>query len=623
MKPWRRALCAALAGSFLLGAGACGGGTFSPYDPELRVDDTRNITPQQYSIYNTVSQNDFGIDKKSKDNLKADRERYVGMFYFLTLGQHLNHYGIYDVSEILKNYGREAFDSNSDISPVGAAHIWGEPIFGYYNSTDEWVIRKQIEMLTFMGIDFLGLDVSNGVFYENVVTVLLKVLCDYRDKGWDIPQLVFYTHDYGKDSERVINEAIKYLKTTFYDREEYAGCWFAPNGKPMMIAVKEAVDVLSWAEPESEYGKLYDYFEFKYWVWPQAEAVNRVVANGMSWMEWTYPQPIHYYKRRGDSDGQISVSVAQHGTVVRFSNTESARGRGWTPETGNDHTRYAQDLNYQLQWDTVREHDDEIKYVFITGWNEWVAEKMVDQFGTYFMVDQYNDEYSRDIEPTRTGALKDNSFLLSTKEVHDYKYTEAKHYKYAELSPDISDPNDPAWEQGATYLDFTGEAIPRSAYRMDGNLLYTDDSNRNDIAAVTVARDAQYLYFRIQTLDDVKPYESGDTRWMNIWLNTQNEGEKNAFGYQYVINRNVSGNKSSVMQSTGDNSYREVGSAEIAVSDKYVCVKIPLKTLGLSRENYDIEFKVSDNIQSQTDFLDFYSTGDCAPCGRLNYKFGY
>ena len=85
------------------------------------------------------------------------------MFYFLTLGQEQNHYGIYDISKILDQYGRAGFESDQTYSPVGAAHFWGEPVYGYYNSADPWVIRKQIELLTFMNIDFLGLDVSSGI----------------------------------------------------------------------------------------------------------------------------------------------------------------------------------------------------------------------------------------------------------------------------------------------------------------------------------------------------------------------------------------------------------------------------------------------------------------------------
>ena len=617
-------LCLLLTGIFLSTAAGCTSdvtNSFEPFDPDERVQDTRELTDQEYTLLNTVAADDFGNQSLPKDGVKTDKERYVGMFYFLTLGQHDNHTGIYNVTEILENYGREAFDSDSEISPVGAAHFWGEPVFGYYNSADEWVVYKQMEMLTLMGVDFLGLDVSNGVLYEDVVYVLLDVLADYRDQGWDVPQIVFYTHDYGRDGQSVVDNALIPIKTMFYDREEYHDLWFAPEGKPMVIAVNEAEEFLDAADANGPYAEIKDFFHFKYWVWPTLQNVNQVVKNGMPWMQWTYPQPIHYESQRGDANGAVNVSVAQH-TTVRFSDTNGTRGRGWTPEAGNDHERYAENVNFQAQWETVHDNDDQIKYVFVTGWNEWVAAKMQDG-STCYTVDQYNDEYSRDLEPTRTGPLKDNAFLLSHKEIRDYKMTEARHYVYESVSPSVTDPADALWEKGKTYLDFTGEAIARNSYRMDGNLNYVDNSNRNDIASVTVARDSEFLYFRITTLEPITAYEAGDTAWMNIWLNTMNGGEKNALGYQYVINRSVSGNKSAVMKATGNTTYETVGEAEISVSGNTLCVKVALSDLGLSDVNYDIEFKVSDNMQSERDFLDFYSTGDCAPIGRLNFKFGY
>ena len=44
----------------------------------------------------------------------------------------------------------------------GAASAWsfttgGEPLFGYYTSDDEWVLRRHVEMLTDAGGGFSGL----------------------------------------------------------------------------------------------------------------------------------------------------------------------------------------------------------------------------------------------------------------------------------------------------------------------------------------------------------------------------------------------------------------------------------------------------------------------------------
>lgn len=51
-------------------------------------------------------------------------------------------------------------------------------------------------------------------------------------------------------------------------------------------------------------------------------------------------------------------------------------------------------------------------------------------------------------------------------------------------------------------------------------------------------------------------------------------------------------------------------------------VKVALKDLGLSSDNYHIEFKVADNVTAY-DHVELYRSGDVAPIGRLNYSYGY
>jgi hypothetical protein len=162
-------------------------------------------------------------------------------------------------------------------------------------------------------------------------------------------------------------------------------------------------------------------------------------------------------------------------------------------------------------------------------------------------------------------------------------------------------------------------AYDRSYYNED----YT---NRNDLDTISVARDDEYLYFRITTVADITAYTGTDSRWMNIWIKTQNGGTTNSLGYDYVINREViDETRSKVLKATGDATYIQSGEAEYKASGNVMLVKVPLSALGLSKDNYDIEFKVSDNVKAtaKSTILEFYNSGDSAPIGGLNYKFGY
>ena len=174
---------------------ACGGNSdeddlnYKGYEG-VRVEDTRNISDADYTRYNIVGTDDYGRQIMTVDG-KNNGEAYVGMFFFLTLGQELNHRGIYDVSKITQDgLDLDAFQTNSRSTPLGAAHFWGEPVFGYYNSADEWVIRKQIELLTYAGIDFIVLDTSNAVLYQQVTDVLFPIMLEYYNKGWNVPKVM-------------------------------------------------------------------------------------------------------------------------------------------------------------------------------------------------------------------------------------------------------------------------------------------------------------------------------------------------------------------------------------------------------------------------------------------------
>lgn len=607
--------CAVLACSLAFSATACSlngdGGSdpaISGYDESLRVEDTREITDKEYTSYNIVGTDDYGRTIMTVDG-KKDKEAYVGMFFFLSLGQHSNHRGEYDISKITQDgEDLDAFQVDNRTSPVGSAHFWGEPVFGYYNSSDEWVIRKQIEMLTLAGIDFIVLDTSNAVTYQSVTDVLFPVMLEYYNKGWNIPKVMYYISNNNGENTTYPN-TLRTVYNYFYATDTYKNLWFCPNGKPMITRHELANDkFLSTFD-----GGIYlNFFEFRTRQWPINDYLKE---DGAPWIEFEYPQPIH--------TDWLSISVAQHYSV-RFSDTIGTHGRGWDEEKGiNDHENYGKGLNYQTQWQTAFDYQAEgtkVKYAFITGWNEWVAEKMKDSSGTYFTVDQFNEEYSRDIEPCVNEKVADNFYMQTIMNIRTFNYSDAKHYVYPKTTIDVS-VDDTKWNYIRSYVDFTGDCKDRNHKGMIASRTYTDTSGRNDIETVKVARDDEYMYFRVTTADNVTSYTDGDDKWMNILIKTDNA--KNEWkGYNYVINRSVNGTETSVMKADGKGGLVEKGKGEVRVYGKTMIVKVKLSDLGLSSTNYHIEFKVADNV-ADYDHVELYRSGDSAPIGRLNYSYGY
>ncbi|MBR6437183.1 MAG: hypothetical protein IKS45_11810, partial [Thermoguttaceae bacterium] len=143
----------------------------------------------------------FAMAESSADSAN---DRQVGIFYFLWLGEH-GRQGPYDVSKILAADPKAGYNPDSPVwGSVGTFHHWGEPLYGYYFSDDEWVVRRHVKLLMQCDIDFLFFDVTNSSIYENNAKLVMRVLKEYYDAGWNVPKVMFYTNtNSGKIVERL------------------------------------------------------------------------------------------------------------------------------------------------------------------------------------------------------------------------------------------------------------------------------------------------------------------------------------------------------------------------------------------------------------------------------------
>lgn len=242
--------------------------------------------------------------------LKTDRERFVGLFYWMWISNTNYYYhNIFDCTKLMATEeGAAAFwnidPSNAayqQLSQIGAFHFTNEPLYGYYNSSDPWVITRHMELFILAGIDFIFLDTSNSLIYdedirgsqfEGVVKApsytLLDTMLELYEKGWDVPKVVFLTNT--RSGERV-----EEIRRAFYDSGKYEALWFKPDGvRPMIIATTEQNDGASdtWGDvnkfvPVSAADQLY--FDVKETQWPNKGSK----PNGFPWISNRAPQTYH------------------------------------------------------------------------------------------------------------------------------------------------------------------------------------------------------------------------------------------------------------------------------------------------------------------------------------------
>jgi hypothetical protein len=540
-------------------------------------------------------------------------KKTVGVFYSLWLGQLGDgQKGVYDVQKLLDSNPAALYNPNgTPESPLHQFHFWGEPLYGYYSISDPWVLTRHVELLSNAGIDYLCIDATNRVIYTEATKALFRVLLQFMDQGFNVPKIVFYTNS-------LSGETVDDLYNQFYKSGTYDRLWFRPTGKPMIIGITENNNK---ASDMTKYHNFTDfikppmkaYFEVRESEWPNGD----YNANAIPWMSWQYPQWNH--------NGTMAVPVAQHShTVIEVSAMHPESSRGYNNATKVVEKDWTAGTSFQTMWDVALKNKGSVNNVLATSFNEWVAIKYANEQdrNRVFFVDVFNHEYSRDMEMMK-GGYNDNFYLQLVRNTRKFKLTDAIRYRYPQQTIDIRNAGEKDW-QGvrAVYADPAGDALSRNYTNAAGTAVYTDNSDRNDITEIRVVHDKKNVYFMIKTLKSVTVHAGNDLNWMNLLISTGKES--NTFsGYDYIVNRKPgdTGN-TSIERSTGGYSWKDVGGVEFKVKDNLLQLAIPLNTLGLSADNCSFDFKVSDNVTHYDDIMDYYVSGDSAPIGRLNFRYG-
>ncbi|NLD61624.1 hypothetical protein GX645_04145 [Candidatus Sumerlaeota bacterium] len=531
-----------------------------------------------------------------------DGKHYVGMFYFLWMGEHGTD-GPYDITKIVEANPTAVNNANhSAWGPMNAFHFWGEPLYDYYFSSDVWVMRKHIEELTNANVDFLYIDVTNAYTYLSNAYWLMSTINDFLQQGWDAPKIVFYTNT---NSAYVADQLYQYI----YQRNIFPDTWFKINGKPVIVA-----------DPTSMSQEQKSYFEIRKPQWPNETAKN----NAWPWMDFTRPQRV-FYNASGTGEA-ISVSVAQHAGTIRFSDSafygnRTNRGRSWHNNThGVTNDSYLNGYNFAEQW--TRAISVNVPYVLVTGWNEWVAQRFTYANGVVTFVDCASTEYSRDIEMTK-GKYFDNYYMQLISSIRKYKGAPETVKQNERKTIDLNGSFD-QWDSVAVaYNDFMGDTMPRNAQGW-GNRTLTNNTGRNDIALAKVAHDLQNLYFYVETTGTITTPDSASS-WMQLFLDTD-ENNQGWYGYDYIANYQwKSAGKTTLAKATSlDNAYQFIVVADLdyKIQDNKMMIKVPLEQLGLANATtLKFEFKWGDSTSTLDTMEKMYTDGDTAPIGRLNFSF--
>ncbi len=561
--------------------------------------------------------NAYGLrlaDFEETGGVKAGNHE-VGMFYH---DWHLHNSKAYIASEIIAKYPEAKDDYNHSAWPTNGPAWWDEPVYGFYDDTDYWHYRKSAELMADAGVDVVFLDYTNGdSIYAKGLDVMMRAYHDAREDGVNVPKISGYLQ-----MGSTLPNRWRMLKAIYFNlcyNEYYKDLWYYWDGKPLMIQNGYDENVKAANSEDTEevalVNELIDFFTFR-------ETGNRWKGDTTQNKYWhwlvNYPQPEWGYTENGRTECvnlgmAINESYLYKETRVGVFSEDYNKGKSYTEAFGEDYRPEAVHEGYFFREQASRVLDIDPEFCFIDGWNEYNTARGRDYYGVpNAFIDLYNDERSRDFEPTK-GEVKDDYYNILVDFIRKYKGVRPAPVASAETAIDING-GEAQWANVAPeyindYGAYERDALGYKDYDTGENYVYKTEVV-NSISRAKVARDAANLYFYAVCESDINMRDSDS---MNLYINSDRNYPTGWEGYDYVI----AGGK---VYKFADGSFdkTEVGTAEYAVSGKTMTVKVPKALIGY---NTELEFKWTDNIDAKGDLLLFYTEGNAAPVGRFNYLY--
>lgn len=582
---------------------------FSSCKPEKEVPEPKPEPKPENIVYENITATDaLNRTLPSWEEVGDHRtKKYVGLFYWTWHTQQSNNGNrvAYDVTKILNEHPDAINDFNHPAWPKDAnSYFWGEPLYGYYINTDRWVLRKHAELLALAGVDVVIFDCTNGSFtWKESYMALCEVFTQARKDGVNTPQIAFLLAFGPTDGSK---QAIQEIYNDLYKPGLYKDLFFMWKGKPLIMAYPDNL-------PE----EIKNYFTFR----PGQPTYNSGPSRDDHW-GWLEIYPQHGYAQRSTGYEQVPVGVAQNWSAARgltAMNAPNSFGRSYTHRSGQVDGEDAVNhgYNFEEQWERALQLNPQ--FVFVTGWNEWIAgryEMWQQQYNAF--PDEFSQEKSRDIEPMK-GGHGDAYYYQLAANIRRFKGVGRPEPPSKEQTMTI-DVQITEWEQvKPLYRTPPGNTLHRNHPGWSG-IQFTNNTGRNDFVSTRVARDKDNLYFLVQTAENITSHT--DPGWMWLFLDTDRKRDTGWEGYDYMLNRiSPSSTTITIERNKGDWKWEKCGEATYKVSGKQMEIEIPRGLLSLKDQKLNFEFKWTDNIQQAGDIMDFYISGDAAPAGRFNFVY--
>lgn len=604
---------------------------------------------------------------------KAGR-RVVGIFYITWHQEHLgNGDGTYgaDVTRILAADPKARLDAKHPLWTYPSYH-WAEPECGYFLSHDEYVIRKDMLMLTAAGVDVLVMDVTNAVRYWAEWEAVFSVMQEMQQEGTPVPRFCFWAFN------GPVITVVQDLYDRIYAQGRYRELWFEWDQKPLLLCnltpsvdangggfvnPNPHFDAAAAADAQHPHHGDPDFCEPNYRDY--SRAVKQFFTRRSMWWgyyewagkrfvgtehNWSFGldlgdarvaalRPEQLVSTTGGRREQAAVTPAQHAS--------SGIGRSWTRERGepelDEHDLpvptlvpwlgkvverpEAHGIYFQQRFDEAIAGDPE--FLYLNDWNEWTAGKYQPEQGTFpflrrqsgfFFVDQYDAEFSRSIQPMK-GGFTDNYYMQMVANIRRYKGVREVPVLRGEATIRIDGVFDDWRPVAVEYRDAAGDTCHRDC-KGYGGVRYVDDSGRNDIVTCKVAVAGDDVAFLAEARQALTPPDG--RHWMLLFLDADHDAATGWCGADFVVNLQVLDEDTTTLRrfvgGEGPAAWAEVAKVPYRRAGNALELAVPKAQLGLGGDAFTFDFQWADNPSELRDAISLCTSGDAAPDRRFRYR---
>ena len=580
---------------------------FEPASPKKQILTEKGASPQIL----IPNHNETAIDalgRKLVTHKEAGypkKDKYVGLFY---LNWTDSIHGFSTDYDVTKAYACDP--ENPSLGEHGSFCWWAEPETGYHVSDDVWQIKRDMRYFAMAGIDFIYLDFTNGYIYEKSLRALLDTCLELRAAGQMTPYIVPWA--LAEADRNAPGYGLIDIYEMFYKDGRYDDLWFYWEGKPLAMLKNDRAGGMSAFDSK----ELTDFFTFRIswpgYAWPGEEVGSGYKFWGDGWLAnfgyfYGYTDDIQHSECVGigcagfatPGSGRSGHVYSQRQYLDRFLETPTM-GEG---------------IMLHENFEEMLQKNPETDVLIISRWNEWGAQNLnLLDFG---FCDQFNREYSRDIEPMK-GGYTDNYFYQMCNIIRRFKGIAPPDTPSGKQTVDLNANFDQWHSVTPVFRDYEGDTEARDEQDVTHTSRYQNFTGRNDIVESRITADEGMVYAYVRTAQPITDPREGNN-WMMLFLDTDNDKTTGWEGYDYVINYKVLSDSETTLCAYIDNVWQEVGKVNYRMSDCELMMAIPRSLIGLTEEVFTVNFHWMDHVTDIYDLHSWFTTGDIAPERRNDY----